>query len=154
METSAKFARKRPVIVAVPANLTLTYLSQDRIRAGRSLYFSADYLSRRTKHRLAMAAGYRSPHPFRAGVAALLLTLAGCGKGEPSEAEIFDTLSDFGPTKMLLGDLAMMRADARKTGCEDAGENTYRCGVTAKAGKGLVLKYLFIRVDGKWRVLP
>ncbi|HEX8885728.1 MAG TPA: hypothetical protein VF797_14655 [Noviherbaspirillum sp.] len=101
-----------------------------------------------------MAAKYRPPHRFPAAVAALLLTLAGCGKGEPSEAEIFDTLSDFGPTKMLLGDLALMRAEARKTGCEDAGENTYRCGVTVKAGKGLVLKYIFTRADGKWRVLP
>lgn len=101
-----------------------------------------------------MAAGYRSTHRFQAAIAALLLTLAGCGKGEPTEAEMFDTLNNFGPTKMLLGDLAMMRAEARKTGCEDAGENTYRCGVTAKAGKGLVLKYIFTRADGQWRVIP
>lgn len=84
----------------------------------------------------------------------LLLTLAGCGKGEPTEAEMFDTLNDFGPTKMLIGDLTTMRAEARKTGCEHAGENTYKCGVTSKAGKGLVLKYIFTKVDNKWRVLP
>jgi hypothetical protein len=85
---------------------------------------------------------------------ALLLPLAACGKGEPTEAEMFDTLNDFGPTKMLLGDLAMMRAEAKKTGCEDAGENTYKCGVATKAGKGLVLKYIFTRAGDKWCVLP
>lgn len=84
---------------------------------------------------------------------ALLLTLSGCGKGEPTEAEMFDTLNDFGPTKMLLGDLAMMQAEARKTGCESAGENTYKCGVMSKAGKGLVLKYIFTKTGNKWRVL-
>lgn len=101
-----------------------------------------------------MTAGYRHPHRSRAAVMVLLLTLAACDKGEPTEAEMFDTLNDFGPTKMLLGDLAMMRAEARKTGCEHAGENTYKCGVTSKAGKGLVLKYIFTRVGDKWRVLP
>lgn len=84
----------------------------------------------------------------------LLLTLAACDTGEPTEAEIFDTLNDFGPTKMLLGDLARMQEDARKTGCENAGGNTYKCGVTSKAGKGLVLKYIFTRAGDKWRILP
>jgi hypothetical protein len=45
MEASAKFARKRPLRLAIPANPTLTYLSQDRIRAGRSLYFSVDWIN-------------------------------------------------------------------------------------------------------------
>jgi hypothetical protein len=44
MEASAKFARKRPVILAIPANPTLTYLIQDPMEAGHPLYFSADYL--------------------------------------------------------------------------------------------------------------
>lgn len=56
-----------------------------------------------------------------------LFMLAACDKGEPTEAEIFDTLNDFGPTKMLLGDLAMMQTEARKTSCENTGENTYKC---------------------------
>jgi hypothetical protein len=42
MEASAKFASKRPVILAICANPTLTYFSQDRMDAGRSPYFSAD----------------------------------------------------------------------------------------------------------------
>ena len=101
-----------------------------------------------------MPTSHHYPEHYRAAVVALLLTLAGCGKGEPTEAEMFDTLNDFGPTKMLLGDLTMMRAEARKTECEDAGEKTYKCGVTSKAAKGLVLKYLFTRVNGKWQILP
>lgn len=101
-----------------------------------------------------MTAGHYYPNRFCFAVMVLLLTLAGCGKGEPTEAEMFDTLNDFGPTKMLLGDLATMRAEARKTGCEHAGENTYKCGVTSKSGKGLVFKYIFTKVDNKWRVLP
>lgn len=84
----------------------------------------------------------------------LLLMLTACGKGEPTEAEMFDTLNDFGPTKRLLGDLATMRAEARKTGCENTGENAYKCGVASKAGKSLVLKYIFAREGDKWRVLP
>jgi hypothetical protein len=46
MEASAKFARKRPVILAFPANPTLTYLRYDRMDAGLSLYFSADSVVR------------------------------------------------------------------------------------------------------------
>jgi hypothetical protein len=104
--------------------------------------------------RLTMTAGPRHSHRFRAAVLILLRALAACGTGEPTKAEMFDTLNDFGPTKMLLGHLAMMRAEARKAGCENAGENTYKCRVTSKAGKGLVLKYLFTRAGDKWRVLP
>jgi hypothetical protein len=100
-----------------------------------------------------MTAGHRYHHRFRAAVMALLLMLAACGKGEPTEAEIFDTLNDFGPTKMLLGDMARMRSEAGKTGCENAGENAYKCGVASQAGKGLVLKYIFAREGDKWRVL-
>jgi hypothetical protein len=42
MEASAKFAGKRPVILVVPSNPTLTYLSQGRMNTGVSAYFSAD----------------------------------------------------------------------------------------------------------------
>ena len=95
----------------------------------------------------------RRLHDFRAAVMIALLMLAACNKDEPTEAEMFDTLNDFGPTKMLLGDLAMMQTEARKTSCENTGENTYKCGVTSKAAKGLVLKYIFTRVGDKWRVM-
>jgi hypothetical protein len=43
MKASAKFARKGPVILAIPANPTLTYLSEGRMDTGASVYFSADY---------------------------------------------------------------------------------------------------------------
>jgi hypothetical protein len=45
MEASAKFAGKKPVILAIPANPTLTYLSGGRMNTGLPVYFSADSLS-------------------------------------------------------------------------------------------------------------
>jgi hypothetical protein len=45
MEASAKFARKGPVILAIPANRTLTYLSVGPMDTGASVYFSVDYLN-------------------------------------------------------------------------------------------------------------
>lgn len=101
-----------------------------------------------------MTAGHRYPSRSRAAVIVLLLPLAACDRGEPTEAEIFDTLNDFGPTKMLLGDLPRMQAEARKTNCENVGGDAYKCGVTSKVGKGLVLKYIFTRAGDKWHVLP
>jgi hypothetical protein len=45
MGASAKIAGKGPVILAIPANPTLTYLSEGRVNTGVSVYFSADYLA-------------------------------------------------------------------------------------------------------------
>ena len=44
MRASAKFARKRPVILTILANPTLTYLSYAHMAIGFPLYFKADYL--------------------------------------------------------------------------------------------------------------
>jgi len=78
--------------------------------------------------------------------------LGACSTREPTEAEMLETLRDFGPTKMLLADAATMKAGARKTGCESVARDTFRCGIAPKEGRGLVLKYLFTRVDGTWQI--
>jgi hypothetical protein len=94
------------------------------------------------------------PYLLAAGIGSVLLSLAAGGSSEPTETDMFTVLSDFSPTKMLLGDLATLKEKARKTGCEYAGEDAYKCGVALKNGKGLVLKYIFIKADGKWRISP
>lgn len=65
---------------------------------------------------------------------------------------MLEVLRDFGPTKTLLANAATMKAGARKTGCENVARDTYRCGIAPKDGNGLVLKYLFTRVDGTWQI--
>lgn len=89
---------------------------------------------------------------FAAVIISLLLLLVIGGNSEPTETEMFNVLSDFGPTKMLLGDLEAMKDKARKTGCESAGEDAYKCGVASKTGKDMELKYIFTKADGKWRI--
>lgn len=94
------------------------------------------------------------PYLLAAGIISALLSLAVGANSEPTETEMFNVLNDFGPTKMLLGNLATMKDKVRKTGCENAGDGAYKCGVASKTGHGLVLKYIFTKADGKWRISP
>ncbi|HJW56658.1 MAG TPA: hypothetical protein VJ577_15420, partial [Burkholderiaceae bacterium] len=81
-----------------------------------------------------------------------VFSLAACANSEPTETEMLETISDFGPTQKLIGDPVMMKVEAKKIGCEETAENTYRCGIATRVGNGLVLKYVFTRIDGKWHI--
>lgn len=71
------------------------------------------------------------------------LALVGCGTGEPSEKEMLAAMQESDP-----GD----NSDLKKTNCEKAGEHSYKCGVTTKDGKGMVMNMTFTKVDGKWQI--
>lgn len=89
---------------------------------------------------------------FHLSFAALAASLAACGAREPSQSDMFEALAGNTMTRELFGSLATMEKEAKKAGCEKQGERTFKCGVADKDGKGMVMNFSFVQVDGKWQL--
>jgi hypothetical protein len=81
---------------------------------------------------------------------AVSFSLAGCGSSEPSETEMFDAMIAYDQNHMFFGRPEKFKTDAKKLGCEKAGEKSYKCLVGKRDGKGGAMPAKFMKTDGRW----
>lgn len=79
------------------------------------------------------------------------ILLSACGASEPSAAEIFGAIQN-SPAKHLFNSQDEFETYFKKTGCDKAGEKTFKCGIAAKDGTGTVTTFSYVNVDGQWQL--
>lgn len=79
------------------------------------------------------------------------ILLSACGVSEPSAADMFGAIQN-SPAKHLFSSQDEFEKYFKKTGCDKAGDKTFKCGIGAKDGQGTVMAFSYVNVDGQWQL--